>query len=485
MRLFRLINQVDLQLFRRAAESDTPVLDEILPRLSRAANKSVLWFGMAGILWAVGGRFGRRAAGRALVSIGITSPIANLAGKLLTRRPRPLLDDVPLARRLPHAPSSTSFPSGHSSSAFAFATGATLEAPYLAIPLGSLAASVAYSRIHTGVHYPTDVAAGALLGTAGALATRTFWPVAPSEGMAPRDFTTTDLEPRPTGAGVHIIVNKAAGAMHQNDIKSILRDNLPEARIQEVEDVEGGELNQAIESAAAGCDVIGIYGGDGSIACAAQAAVDHRKPLMIIPGGTLNHLARDIGLDDAVEAIEAVKKGKAIVLDVGMIDGRTFLNAASFGAYAHLVDIRERFESTIGKWPALALALVRLLRRGRPIEVEIDGARRKIWMMFIGNCRYHPSGFAPAWRKTLDDGQLDIRFIDASAGAARTRLVASILTGRLGKSRIYEQRLAPRVTVASLGHPLRLARDGETFDGRPEFVVEKLPERLALYALPA
>lgn len=103
---------------------------------------------------------------------------------------------------------------------------------------------------------------------------------------------------------------------------------------------------------------------------------------------------------------------------------------------------------------------MRVLRRGRPIKVEIDGDKRKIWMMFIGNCRYHPSGFAPAWRESLDDGQLDIRFVDASTGAARTRLIASVLTGRLGKSRIYEQRLAPRLTIVSLGHPLRLARDG-------------------------
>ena len=70
---------------------------------------------------------------------------------------------------------------------------------------------------------------------------------------------------------------------------------------------------------------------------------------MVIPGGTLNHLARDVGLDDPIEAIEAVKKGQAIALDVGTIDGRTFLNAASFGAYANLVDVREKFESTIGK----------------------------------------------------------------------------------------------------------------------------------------
>jgi undecaprenyl-diphosphatase len=202
---------------------------------------------------------------------------------------------------------------------------------------------------------------------------------------------------------------------------------------------------------------------------------------MVIPGGTLNHLSRDLGLDDPTDAVEAVKKGEAIDMDVATIDGRVFLNTASFGAYADLVDAREKLESRIGKWPALAIALIRVLRRGEPVDVEIDGEKRKIWMIFIGNCKYNPSGFAPAWRKRLDDGQLDIRIVDASSRGGVTRLIASLFTGRLGRSRIYEQRLATRLEVKSLQGPLRLAHDGETFDGREEFVVEKLANPLTIY----
>src|SRR5918992_169155 len=217
IRLLAPINQVDLELFQRVAANDTPTLDKMLPRLTRAANKSVLWFGIAGLLWAFGGRFGRRAAARGLLSIAISSPISNLAGKFLTRRPRPLLDEVPLIRQLPRPPTSTSFPSGHSSSAFAFATGAAIEIPYLGAPLGAFAAAVAYSRIHTGVHYPTDVVAGALLGGATAFATRSFWPVAPSQSSEAHDFKSVALEPRPTGEGVGIVVNRGAGSPLDDD----------------------------------------------------------------------------------------------------------------------------------------------------------------------------------------------------------------------------------------------------------------------------
>ena len=93
--------------------------------------------------------------------------MVNLAVKRLARRRRPdrLAGEVPLARHV-RMPSSRSFPSGHAATAFAFATGVGHVSPSAAVPLRALAALVAYSRVHTGVHYPADVLAGSLLGTA-------------------------------------------------------------------------------------------------------------------------------------------------------------------------------------------------------------------------------------------------------------------------------------------------------------------------------
>jgi undecaprenyl-diphosphatase len=90
------------------------------------------------------------------------------------RRTRPSLDGVPLIRHVRRAPVTTSFPSGHAASAAAFTTGVSLELPELAVPVGTLAAAVAYSRVHVGVHYPGDVLVGAALGAGLALATAAF-----------------------------------------------------------------------------------------------------------------------------------------------------------------------------------------------------------------------------------------------------------------------------------------------------------------------
>jgi undecaprenyl-diphosphatase len=102
-------------------------------------------------------------------------------------------------------------------------------------------------------------------------------------------------------------------------------------------------------------------------------------------------------------------------------------------------------------------------------------------MIFIGNCRYQPSGFAPSWRERLDDGQLDIRIVDGTRPWSRARLLLSVMTGRLARCGAYEQRFVRSMTVKSLDGRLRLARDGETFDGPEEFTIAKADEPLLVY----
>ena len=120
----------------------------------------------AALLALAGGATGRRASVQGLASVAVTSAVVNLAVKPLARRRRPdrLASEVPVARHV-RMPSSRSFPSGHSASAFAFATGVGHVSPAAAAPLRVVAALVAYSRVHTGVHYPGDVLVGALIGT--------------------------------------------------------------------------------------------------------------------------------------------------------------------------------------------------------------------------------------------------------------------------------------------------------------------------------
>src|SRR5215472_17078448 len=152
-------------LDRAVASTPTPALDVAFRRLSRAADKSKLWLAIAGGLAIVGGPTGRRAAARGVLSIGATSALVNIGVKSLwpRRRPDRAGAGVPDERQV-KMPGSTSFPSGHSASAFAFATAVGHDLPALALGLNFLAAAVAYSRVHTGVHYPGDAVVGAVIG---------------------------------------------------------------------------------------------------------------------------------------------------------------------------------------------------------------------------------------------------------------------------------------------------------------------------------
>lgn len=289
------------------------------------------------------------------------------------------------------------------------------------------------------------------------------------------------MAPNPSGAGIVIAVNPGAGSSGA-DTAEELRRLLPEAEVIALKDSD--ELEAVLKEAAGrqGITALGAAGGDGTLSCAASVAVEHDLPLVAIPGGTLNHLAQDLGLAEAADTAAAVAAGQAVEVDLPRIDGRPFLNTASFGSYAELVDAREALEDRVGKWPAMAVAATRVIRQGTPIEVELDGRPLQLWMIFIGNCRYKPDGFAPSRRARLDDGQLDIRVIDAGHPWCRARLVFGLATGRLGRSPVYRQWSATSLRVRSADGTLRLAADGETFDSGQEVEVVKTGERLTLYS---
>ena len=161
----RELGVVDRAIYAAVASASTPVLDVPVRRLSNAANNSRLWLGIAAGLAIAGGRRGRRAALTGTVAIGVTSALVNLGVKSLYARQRPdrAGAGVPDQRQVP-MPSSSSFPSGHSAAGFAFASAVGRELPWLGSGLRFAAAAVAYSRVHTGVHYPGDTVVGSLIG---------------------------------------------------------------------------------------------------------------------------------------------------------------------------------------------------------------------------------------------------------------------------------------------------------------------------------
>ncbi|MFV2179330.1 bifunctional phosphatase PAP2/diacylglycerol kinase family protein [Actinomadura sp. LOL_011] len=467
--VLRRLGRVDRWAFDSVAAARLPGLEYVLPRLSRFADHGVLWFTTAGLLGAAGRPALRRAALRGAIGIAVASPAVNIIGKQAFRRKRPVVDLVPPMRIRWKLPTSHAFPSGHSASAAAFATGVALEAPAaVAAPVAATAAAVAFARVYTGAHYPGDVLAGVGIGALAAVGTRLVWPPRPPAArIAPAGVEVrVDAE----GRGVVAVVNPGSGDGTSRILPTstdttigLLERELPEAEIVRLGPDD--DPDKVFREAAERAEVLAVVGGDGTVNAGARAALGHDVPLLVVPSGTFDHFARSYGIETPADAIAAYRGGRLGRVDVGSVQGpdeeQLFLNTASFGAYTEIVDRRERLEGRLGKWPALAVAAARTLRRSQPVELDVDGHRRRVWLAFVGNCAYGSPGAAPSWRRRLDDGGLDIRMVATGRRVPRARAVLAVLAGHLPLTPGYRAWRASGLELWSPADGLRLARDGE------------------------
>ncbi|MEU7347177.1 phosphatase PAP2 family protein [Streptomyces bacillaris] len=473
----------DLAVFHGVAGRHWPGADPLLPKLSRSANHGLLWFGTALGIAALGSSArSRRAALRGVASLAVASAAINTVGKGAVRRQRPILDQVPVMRRLKRQPVTTSFPSGHAASAAAFATGVALESKGWGAVVAPVAAAVAASRVYTGVHYPSDVLAGAALGIGAAFALRG---VVPTRGQLPAPGRPPGEAPAlPGGKGLVVVVNQASGTATAT--ASLVREALPQA---EVVECAPEDLSTAMEKAAGRGRALGVCGGDGTVNLAASVAATHSRPLAVFPGGTLNHFAYDLGIETVQEAAAALTAGDAIQVDLGRFrpgpkgpegaDGY-FLNAFSLGVYPELVRTREHWSPRIGGWPAGVLAAFHVLRGRQPLEAEFQGRRRPLWLLFVGNGLFQRVGPAPGRRHNLADGLLDVRVVHGGRTPA-LRLLAAAVAGPLTRSPAHAAVRRRRVRIAGLAPGTPYAYDGEVAHSETELLIDKLPEALTVY----
>jgi undecaprenyl-diphosphatase len=458
------VSRLDAELVRLSGNLKPSPADAGFRRLGQTANHSKLWFAIAAGLISRKGAT-RRAGLRGVAAIGFASFAASYLGKRLFPRRRPAAELLPVPRRLIRRPNSSSFPSGHAASAAAFATAVAMEHRGAAAAMVPLAAAVGYSRVHTGVHWPTDVVAGAAIGVGAAYATRHWWPH--QNGLTDGEQCRAVDHELGDGDGLVLVVNPGAGSAA--NVLTEVGKAWPRADIVELEP-ETDILAEVTKRIDDDVRALGAVGGDGTIACVAGIAVERGLPMVLVPGGTLNHFARDVGVDNLDEAQAATRTGAVVVCDVGQVDvtdgsGDTehavFVNTASLGGYPETVRLREKLQTRWPKWAAALLASTRMLRRAKPLDVLLNGRRHKVWMLFVGNGAYEPKGFGAARRPTLASGVLDIRYLRADIPYSRARFLLATLTGTLHTSHVYRHMESPAVDIVLLDAHRRIALDGE------------------------
>ncbi|MFT2014286.1 bifunctional phosphatase PAP2/diacylglycerol kinase family protein [Streptomyces sp. 796.1] len=525
-------------MFHAVASRHWPGAEPVLPRLSHSANHGLLWLGLAAGMAATKHRATRRAAMRGVASLALASATVNTVAKRSVRRNRPLVDGVPMIRRLRRQPITTSFPSGHSASAAAFAVGVALESPRWGAVVAPIAASVAFSRIYTGAHYPSDVLVGSAIGAGAALAVRGLVPTRSQLPSAARP--RTDAPALPRGRGLVVVANSGSGATSvwppRADPLDPIREALPEAEFWSFTpepdrdlvpedaparaeagtdtgtDTEPGTATEAGYGAGAGAGpgrqpetpsltellekaaqrarelggALGVCGGDGTVSAAAEVAARAGLPLAVLPGGTLNHFAYDLGLETVEDSCRAVTAGQAVAVDLarftadGAGSSTHYVNTFSIGCYPELVRIRERWAGRVGSWAAEVLATAQVLRTAEPLDLVINGKRRSVWMLFAGNCSYRGVGSAPASRHDLADGLLDVRIVHGGR-LPRARLLSAALLGVLRRSPVHAEARLRRLRVDDIPEGTALAYDGEVEPAPRALTLDKVNEALRVY----
>jgi diacylglycerol kinase family enzyme len=293
----------------------------------------------------------------------------------------------------------------------------------------------------------------------------------------------------------HVFVNDAAGSVGEvaGQLAEITRAFAEVGVDATIEAVSPDGLAEAMLAARqSGIDAVVVAGGDGTVNCAAQVAVENDIVLGVLPLGTFNHFAKDLGMTGALDAaVKFLADADVTNVDVGEVNGRVFVNNASIGVYPTMVDERDELRARRGwgKLRAAPVAIVRTLR-GLPVHrlrLTIDGAPAvsvETPLLFVGNGLFDEHGQRVGQRTSLSDHRLGMYVI---ATSSRWRLIANALRARLGGVSAAPgmvRHTAEELIIDSSDPTLLVALDGEPTELRVPLIFRSRPGALSVLAAP-
>ncbi len=266
-----------------------------------------------------------------------------------------------------------------------------------------------------------------------------------------------------------VIMNRGAGGADdpQERIVALLKALGEEAHV--VHPNEGEDICAVARAAAQSDDrIIVAAGGDGTISAVASALCGTDKVLGVLPVGTLNHFAKDLGIPlDLESAVRTLTEGESTAVDVGEVNGRIFINNSSLGLYPQIVSRREAQQNRFarGKWLAFFWATIQALRRFPFLElrVEFEGKQihRRTAFLFVGNNEYQIAGFNLGSRACVDGGKLGLYLTHGTGRLGLFRLAFHALFGRVEQAEDFDVFCVAEARIETRKRRLLVALDGE------------------------
>ncbi|MEJ7582946.1 MAG: diacylglycerol kinase family protein [Acidimicrobiales bacterium] len=291
-----------------------------------------------------------------------------------------------------------------------------------------------------------------------------------------------------------VVVNCAAGAVDGAAVGEQRREILvalaSDGVDADIEFVVGSALADAVVRAIGQKpDVVVVAGGDGTLGTAAKELADSDVPLGILPLGTFNHFAKDLGIPiDLTGAASVIGRGNVRRVDVVDVGDRCFVNNSSVGVYPIMVALRDEIgqERGWGKVRSMPIAVGHVLRRFPVRRLTITAgtyqARLRTPFVFVGNNRYEIGPRGIGTRTAVDSGELCLYVAEAST---RARLVwvalKAVLRGSASVEDLHESR-ATEVTIDARHHRLQVALDGEVATLRSPLLYRIRPGVLSVLA---
>jgi diacylglycerol kinase family enzyme len=291
-----------------------------------------------------------------------------------------------------------------------------------------------------------------------------------------------------------LILNEAAGSLTRN------KDNLsPDALLQAFH-AAGAPVELRLAPPRQLCEIItaaiitrpsAIYvgGGDGTISTAAGCLVDTNIALGVLPLGTLNHFANDLGIPQAwPEAVTALVRGQRRTVDVGEVNGRVFINNCSIGSYADAVRKRDalRRERGARKWSAMLQATFAVFRQLRRLRLRIESAEKTVALrtpfVFVANNCYSGHVLGSSLRPRIDEGRLWIYTTRAHRHADILYLMWQTLIRSMDRVEGLDSFATLEATITRETGSLPIAADGELLDLKPPFRFRTRPAALHVIA---